>query len=94
MHLLLLWGHRNGDHLSARPWREYLVLFGLQGKRRRPRTYFLLRSNTSDKRRETFMDESEAFIAWLGTYNLPTRSVATLADLSDGVPLFDVLSVM
>lgn len=40
------------------------------------------------------MDEPEAFIAWLGTYNLPTRSVATLADLSDGIPLFDVLSIM
>lgn len=40
------------------------------------------------------MDESEAFIAWLGTYDLPTRPTATLVDLSDGVPLFDVLSIM
>lgn len=42
----------------------------------------------------TLMDEAEAFVSWLATYELPTRSVATLADLSDGAPLFDVLSIM
>ena len=40
------------------------------------------------------MDESEAFLGWLATYELPTRPVATLADLSDGGPLFDILGIM
>jgi len=37
--------------------------------------------------------ESAAFLAWLGTFEL-SRPIATVADLSDGVPLFDVLTVV
>ncbi len=35
--------------------------------------------------------ELRAFIAWLSTYEL-SRPVVAAADLSDGLPLFDVLS--
>lgn len=40
------------------------------------------------------MGEFEPFVAWLATYDLPTRKVHTVEDLSDGAPLLDVLSVM
>ena len=35
--------------------------------------------------------ELRAFVAWLSTYEL-SRPVVAAADLSDGLPLFDVLS--
>ncbi|KDQ13126.1 hypothetical protein BOTBODRAFT_395305, partial [Botryobasidium botryosum FD-172 SS1] len=37
--------------------------------------------------------ETEAFLAWFRTFTL-TRPVASVADLSDGAALFDVLSIV